>query len=53
MNCKHHDAGEDAVACATIAIVAARELEVTTVIDLAKKLHLEISRADRSEAGWL
>jgi DNA polymerase-3 subunit epsilon len=53
MNCKHHDAGEDAVACATIAIVAARELKVTTVSDLAKKLHLEISRADRSEADWL
>ena len=42
----HHDAGDDAVACAKIAIAAVHEARVSQIVDLAKKLHLQIEEID-------
>ena len=41
---KHHDAAEDAVACAKVALTAAKAVGATTMTDLAGKISLEIGR---------
>jgi DNA polymerase-3 subunit epsilon len=40
---EHHDAGEDAYACAEIALAAARERGVPSIPDLSRSIHLPIT----------
>jgi DNA polymerase-3 subunit epsilon len=44
---KHHDAAEDAVACAKVALAAATAVGATTMIDLAQKISLKIGHSER------
>jgi DNA polymerase-3 subunit epsilon len=47
---QHHHAGDDAVACAQIALAAAREVGVSQVIDVAGKIGLQPGRVSPSNA---
>ncbi|HEY5501036.1 MAG TPA: 3'-5' exonuclease [Candidatus Humimicrobiaceae bacterium] len=44
---KHHNAKEDAMACANIAIEAAKKLQVSSFNELLKKTHLKTIRFER------
>jgi hypothetical protein len=46
---RHHDAAEDAVACAKIALAASKAVGAATIIDLADKIALKIGRIRSGE----
>lgn len=47
---EHHDAGEDAYACAEIALAAVRQTEAADVPDLSRVLSLQATRVDAAAA---
>lgn len=46
---RHHDAGDDAFACAKVALAAAKEAGIAKIVDLARLLHLRPEKIDAAK----